>query len=868
LSPRKFAEWGIDHASVLTRGATVAGFRSLTRKLDEWLNGSVFPLPTTTGPPLQDYHIGFVAGIFRGDQLVAEDESALQLALDFQVYDFSYIPIETLSVVYEQFLHAVDADEPRSRGREQGAYYTPVPLVDFVLTELDQRLPLQLGRRVLDPACGSGAFLVQCYRRLVERERKRRLPGALSPDDLRNLLVEHIFGVDRDPDACQIARLSLTLALLDNVELDDLDGNPDFRLPDLGRHNVIAGDFFDTEIPWQTKCSHTTFDWIVGNPPWVSITPSDAGRYETGQWPWGHVWKWLSAPERKRVFPVGGNQAAEAFAWKVTEHLRDDGVIGLVLPAMSLFNDASKRFRAKLFSSTHVWCVANFANLAYTLFAGRSQEPAAAFFYGLRAHSNIPSENLAATDDSPATCDDERIVVFSPLVANQNANRPHKASSKMHVWNIVVNANEVQEIPTTVAATGNMLPWKLAMWGSHRDGRLIARLRRRFPTLGDVARGQNIEIQQGFPLRGDNPTAEDSERTQFVEELVGKLRVHFPSLRGSMRLFSLPPGALRTIGRNQAHMRLRSGMAGLAVSRPPHVIVDAGGRFAVYSDEFVAVQQPHVGIAGDASKSMFLRALAAYLSSHFATYHQFFGTPEWGIRSNRITKKSLLRLPLPFVEAQDDVTRDLARLQQALAACAEPRTSDFEMVSPSEPNARETTALQDELNRQVYAALRLSEREQVLVSEFVSVRLGLIKGKINAWVLDPPPDSDMMAYLTTLRDELDRFVSGNPSVRHFVCAVFGEQSAVVSVALEQQGTHDNTPRLWQADTSEARELDRIRMNLQRRFGQWTYFNRSLHVYDGPLTYVMKPMERFLWTRTQAMLDAGDIIADTLAGVES
>ncbi|HPO74376.1 MAG TPA: hypothetical protein PLJ31_16600, partial [Armatimonadota bacterium] len=75
-------------------------------------------------------------------------------------------------------------------------------------------------------------------------------------------------------------------------------------------------------------------------------------------------------------------------------------------------------------------------------------------------------------------------------------------------------------------------------------------------------------------------------------------------------------------------------------------------------------------------------------------------------------------------------------------------------------------------------------------------------------------------------------------------------------------------RLWQADTSEARELDRIRMNLQRRFGQWTYFNRSLHVYDGPLTYVMKPMERFLWTRTQAMLDAGDIIADTLAGVES
>jgi len=55
-----------------------------------------------------------------------------------------------LSVIYEQFLHA------EGRGQESGAYYTPVPLVDFMLQELEDRSPLQAAKRVFDAACGSG----------------------------------------------------------------------------------------------------------------------------------------------------------------------------------------------------------------------------------------------------------------------------------------------------------------------------------------------------------------------------------------------------------------------------------------------------------------------------------------------------------------------------------------------------------------------------------------------------------------------------------------------------------------------------------------------------------------------------------------
>jgi type I restriction-modification system DNA methylase subunit len=90
-----------------------------------------------------------------------------------------------------------------------------------MLAELAERRPLQRGMRVLDPACGSGAFLVQCYRRLIEREFP---PGTTpQPAALRELLVKHIYGVDVEEDACNVAELSLILTLLDYVEPPDLE---------------------------------------------------------------------------------------------------------------------------------------------------------------------------------------------------------------------------------------------------------------------------------------------------------------------------------------------------------------------------------------------------------------------------------------------------------------------------------------------------------------------------------------------------------------------------------------------------------------------------------------------------------------------
>src|SRR5262245_23687796 len=154
--------------------------------------------------------------------------------------------------------------------------------------------------RMIDPACGSGAFLVQCYRRLIEKEFP---PGTTpQPAALRELLVKHLYGVDVEEDACNVAELSLILTLLDYVEPPDLeDRKRGFKLPLLRDRNIFCGNFFDQAESWHAQLSQKKFDWVVGNPPWKRFDPKKLRSDEQA------VWQWIKENNKER--PVGGSAA-------------------------------------------------------------------------------------------------------------------------------------------------------------------------------------------------------------------------------------------------------------------------------------------------------------------------------------------------------------------------------------------------------------------------------------------------------------------------------------------------------------------------------------------------------------------------------
>jgi hypothetical protein len=760
-----------------------------------------------------------------------------QLHLDFQPYDFSFIPIETLSVIYEQFLHLPEAGRATTRGRESGAYYTPIPLIAFMQEELERKRPLARGITILDPACGSGAFLVQCYRRLIE---KRRQEGRLfQPHELQEMLTSQIFGVERDGAACRVAELSLILTLLDYVEPPDLESNPTFQLPRLRDSNIFEADFFASDSAWAKTAATQTFDWIIGNPPWISLS-SQRIRKEDRQ-----VWQWMESHAQEA--PTGGNQVAEAFAWKALPYLKPDGVAGLVLPAMTLFKKESTRFRQTFFAKTRPWCVANFANLAYVLFAGRANRPALVLFFQPR-------------DDSFAEEQDETILTYAPLVVNQEANRPGRLGRQKQTWHITINAAEMQEVPICKAATGEMLPWKIAMWGCFRDGRLLERVARRFPAFQDFSESHDLVAHQGFELR--EKSAQSREPLEAKPELAGKQRADFTKLKGFSRHFVLPAYAIDTIPEELSYVRKGRGETPMRVSTPPHILVDAGRRFAVYSDEFIAIPARQIGIAAPVGQEPLLKALSLYLSSDFVTYQQFFTTQQWGISTSIATLDSLKNLPIPLDKLSLTEMHEWADLRDTLADMSQAMLTPPLAGKRDGPDERNLMEKIGELNDRVYQLLGLREADRILVQDFVAITIQCIKGKVTKEAFLAPSESIMQLYLQRLKHGLDAFIDGEPKTQHEIIIHHGTRFAMLAIRLTQAGARQ-PPIIRTVDDETSDEFARIHERLQQRHSQWIYFNRNLRIYDHDTLYCFKPMQALHWTQRQAILDAGEVIAETL-----
>ena len=251
-------------------------------------------------------------------------------------YEFSVLPTELLGQVYERFLgkvirltaghRAVIEDKPEVK-KAGGVFYTPTYIVDYIVRQtvgklLEDRSPktLQGGSllKVLDPACGSGSFLLGAYQYLLdwhlqwytenkpEKWAKGRNPALyqtyggewrLTTTERKRILLDHIFGVDIDPQAVEVTKLSLVLKVLEGENEQTLARQLTmFReraLPDLA-HNIKCGNsligpefysrqqmaslsederyqlnVFDWRAEFPAIMQNGGFDAVVGNPPYV-----------------------------------------------------------------------------------------------------------------------------------------------------------------------------------------------------------------------------------------------------------------------------------------------------------------------------------------------------------------------------------------------------------------------------------------------------------------------------------------------------------------------------------------------------------------------------------------------------------------------
>ena len=245
-------------------------------------------------------------------------------------YEFSVLPADILGQVYEQFLGQVIRLTPAHRAvieqkpdikKAGGVYYTPTYIVDYIVKQtvgplVHNQKPNQVSHlTILDPACGSGSFLLGAYQFLLDwhseyyqknsaqwaagkNPRLYQTNGGtwqLTLPERKRILINNLYGIDIDPQAVEVTKLSLLLKVLENEQnlfpqlslwkervLPDLDNNikcgnslinNDFyqgqQLGLLDEETLYRINAFDWETEFAPILKAGGFDAVIGNPPYV-----------------------------------------------------------------------------------------------------------------------------------------------------------------------------------------------------------------------------------------------------------------------------------------------------------------------------------------------------------------------------------------------------------------------------------------------------------------------------------------------------------------------------------------------------------------------------------------------------------------------
>jgi len=350
-------------------------------------------------------------------------------------YEFSVIPADILGNVYEQFLgkviHLTKAHYARVEAKPEvkkagGVYYTPKYIVDYIVRQTVGKLllatkdtkstkssksdaespplvgfvglvaeslaswktPRQVSRlRVLDPACGSGSFLVGAYKLLLDyhrdwyvadsprKHRKRLYQGAggewyLTTDEKKRILLNSMYGVDIDPQAVEVTKLNLLLCVLENENqgtIRQLSLIHERALPDLAANikcgnSLIGTDFYrgkqlalfdeetqykinafdwEDEFPEIFKGKNPGFDAVIGNPPYVLLQ-----RLGTPE-----VFAYLSANFVSARYKIDTYQV---FLQRAVEVASQGGLVGLITPNTFLMNKHAEQLRRFVLSQCEV----------------------------------------------------------------------------------------------------------------------------------------------------------------------------------------------------------------------------------------------------------------------------------------------------------------------------------------------------------------------------------------------------------------------------------------------------------------------------------------------------------------------------------
>lgn len=755
----------------------------------------------------------------------------------FRLFDFKYIPIELISAIYEEFMNEEEGDKIiDSKGKskkELGAYYTPQMLVEFVYNEV---LPMpskndhNYNIKILDPACGSGIFLVEGFKRIIERWKfsHKQDGDKLNEETLRELLLNNIYGVEIHSEAIKITAFSLYLTFLHHMNPREIlrkvkfeplvywtkekeeKGERDekkFGLNLLRASTFIreGKSFKENPIEKVNTFFDTKFDIVIGNPPWKS------GHVDEEIKTWAKEEHW----DLERDIVKGFLAYAPQIAPKAT--------IALIASAkVLLFNtsDTDDKFRLRFFSENKVSVIANFAVVRNVLFE-KAKQAAALIIYTSRNKKGIE------TTESIIYC----VPKTSKSIKNRNT--------------ITIDASEIKFLPIQEVLKPNSKIFKIAMYGNIRDLRFINKLNK----IKSIFK-LTTEKERGIGLKTKGP--KDLRNNEHL-----KNHIYIPS--DAIQPYYIPQkDSFKILEKDEAN---KYRFNNHDIFDAPIILINEGSKKSdlciTYLDYNCIYPNSVYGISFKAKDVSYHKALTLCLNSSLAKYFYISISSSWGVDRNRVQNNEAISFPAITEVLSEEAINKLSLWFDKLKHIISGET-DFTRKNQA------VEIIKSDVDKLIFEELKISNSEQALIENILNFS-NVIKDNYKNGAESPViASTDIKQYCQTYLEVINKHFKGSTiRLKAEIYTNSNSKDELICVKFIFDKSNSNKKSIEESEIDISKLLHEVNEHVFKEYSASIYYRRIIKYDLKNAFYLIKPNQKRFWTKALALNDADNLIVEIL-----
>lgn len=740
--------------------------------------------------------------IFNGEK--PEDGTLFGAEFYFEIFDFSIIPVEVISGIYEALIN----EETR---KLHSAVYTPSFLVEYILTNTIDVFFEKKGKKskteckIFDPSVGSGIFLVQAFRRMVDKEIELCKEKKISKVRLREIAQNNLFGIDINLQALKVTCFSIYIAILDYQDPKTILDN--FHFPILINENLFNSNFFNTTDSYNEIIKSKQLDFILGNPPWKKDKTIE------------HL-NWVNSTKTYNKKIKGELEIAQSFLLRSKEFMQPQTVSALIVTSTIFYNvsTTTKEFKTHFLKD---FCITNFFDLSAV------------------------KQSLFEQQESPAS------IVSYVLSKNENylTNTVKHQSLKANLFlkyykTLVIEKFDQKEIQQKHFIENDWM-FKVALYGNTLDYIFLKNLENIEQQICDVIDDRMVFKGAGIERGKDNKPFDGLINMPIIEN--SEIKEYFTQVDINKVL-------------KKEDINLSRGRK-IEIFKGSKIILkeqskDWNKPVISYSNVDCVFRKGSFAIAS--TDDQIIKTLYSYLISDLYLYFLFNVTCAWGIGTRPAIRFDEEYLSFPLKQINEETNEKLIKLVTSFLKPFQEHYKHFHLGEPQ----KNKTALY-EINKIIENIYKITDCEKDLIDYVLDIsRYQFQESKLPKIIRKVNNDKDVLekyvhVFLIEFKDIYENIQAVIYPLEHFIAINF-----IITKA------KPNKMMIICNDISDEKEVFKsIANNLSvSEIAKDLYIQKDIKGFEENSFYIIKPNEYKCWHKAMAWYDIAEI-KETIQALE-